>query len=116
MIIRIWRGWAAGTENADAYEVFLRTTFLPAAHKIAGYRGADVLRRDVDNEVEFTTLTRFESLDAIRAFAGDDPELANVAPRARALLAHWDDRCTHHKIAFSDESRSGLFNPRETHA
>jgi antibiotic biosynthesis monooxygenase (ABM) superfamily enzyme len=103
MIARIWHGWAATKANADAYEAFLRTTFLPAPRKLAGYRGAEVLRRDSGAEIEFVTITRFDSLDSIRAFAGDDPERANVAPRARDLLSRWDARCSHFELAFTSE-------------
>ena len=69
MIGRLWRGWTT-TENADAYEELLRTRILPGIHRVDGYRGAYLLRRDVDEGVEFTTLTFFESMDAVRAFAG----------------------------------------------
>jgi antibiotic biosynthesis monooxygenase (ABM) superfamily enzyme len=98
MIARMWRGWARSAENADAYEAFLRDIFLPAATKIAGYRGAQVLRRPAGDEIEFVTVTRFDSLDAIKAFAGEDAEKAHVAPRARELLAHWDERAVHYEI------------------
>jgi heme-degrading monooxygenase HmoA len=98
MIARVWQGWAANNEAADAYEAFLRTEFLPAATSIAGYRGAEVLRRRSGDEIEFVTVTRFESLDAIRAFAGDDLERAHVAPRARALLARFEERCQHFEL------------------
>jgi hypothetical protein len=107
MIARLWRGWAATTEAADLYEAFLRTKFLPAAHAIEGYRGASVLRRTVGNEVEFTTLTRFDSIAAIRQFAGEDAELAHVAPRARELLAHFEDRCQHFDLVIEDKSTGG---------
>jgi antibiotic biosynthesis monooxygenase (ABM) superfamily enzyme len=103
MIARIWHGWAGCVENADAYEDFLRTTFLPAARRLAGYRGAEVLRRAVGDEIEFVTITRFASLDAVRAFAGEDYERANVAPRARELLARFDEHCSHFEIAFTSE-------------
>jgi antibiotic biosynthesis monooxygenase (ABM) superfamily enzyme len=102
MIARMWRGWAGTAANADAYEAFLRDTFLPAATKIAGYRGATVLRRPAGDEFEFVTVTRFDSLDAIKAFAGEDAEKAHVAPRARALLARWEERATHFVIAIGD--------------
>ncbi|GIK80810.1 MAG: antibiotic biosynthesis monooxygenase [Xanthobacteraceae bacterium] len=103
MILRMWRGWARGEGNADAYAAFLRDTFLPAAAAIAGYRGAQVLRRRAGEEIEFVTLTRFASMDAIRAFAGADAEKANVAPRARELLARWDERCTHFEIVIGGD-------------
>jgi heme-degrading monooxygenase HmoA len=103
MIARLWRGWAASTEAADLYEAFLRTEFLPSAHAIEGYRGASVLRRAVGGEVEFTTITRFDSLAAIQKFAGEDAEAAHVAPRGRELLTHFDDRCQHFDLVIQDE-------------
>ena len=103
MIERMWRGWASA-DKADAYQSFLQHEFLPSAHAIPGYRGARVLRRAVGDEVEFVTLTRFDSLDAIRAFAGDDLEKAHIAPEARALLSRWDERVAHYERAFEDEN------------
>ena len=101
LIERVWRG-RVGKENADAYASFLRDRFLPAAHAIAGYQGARVLRRNVGDGVEFMTITHFDSLEAIRAFAGDDLDLAHVAPEAKALLSDWDERVSHFEIAFDD--------------
>jgi heme-degrading monooxygenase HmoA len=98
MIARMWRGWAAGKANADLYEAFLRSNFLPAAYSISGFKGAAVLRRAVGDEVEFTTITRFESVEAIKKFAGEDYEAAHVAPRARELLARFDARCVHSEL------------------
>ncbi len=97
MIARLWHGWATAP-NADAYEAFLRTTFLPSINRIAGYKGAQVLRRTNGNEVEFTTITYFESLEAIKTFAGADYETANVAPEARRLLSHFDQFCVHYQV------------------
>jgi heme-degrading monooxygenase HmoA len=101
MIDRVWHGWAA-QQNADAYENFLRATFLPAIHRIAGYHGARVLRRDRDDEVEFVTITSFESIEAIRAFAGEDWEAAHVAPTGRQLLSRFDLRCAHYGVVIRD--------------
>lgn len=103
MIVRIWRGWAANSATADLYEQFLRAKFLPSIHSIKGYHGASVLRRTIaGGEVEFTTLTRFESLASIRAFAGDDYEAAHVAPRARELSSSFDARCQHFECVIED--------------
>ena len=98
MIARMWRGWAASAESADQYERFLRTTFLPAAYSIPGFKGATVLRRGVGEQVEFTTITRFESVEAIKQFAGEDYEAAHVAPEARKLLARFEPRCVHAEL------------------
>jgi heme-degrading monooxygenase HmoA len=98
MIARMWRGWAAGKAPADQYEEFLRTNFFPQAYSIPGFAGASVLRRTVGAEVEFTTITRFDSIAAIKQFAGEDYEAAHVAPRARELLSRFDARCVHSEL------------------
>ena len=64
----------------------------------SGFKGAAVLRRPVGDEVEFTTITRFESVEAIKKFAGEDYEAAHVAPRARELLSRFDARCVHSEL------------------
>jgi antibiotic biosynthesis monooxygenase (ABM) superfamily enzyme len=94
MITRLWRGWTA-SEDADTYEQFLLTELFPSMRHIPGFRGAEVLRRPDGGEVAFVTLTRFDSLDAIRAFAGDDYEVPVLEPQALALLSHYDERALH---------------------
>ena len=85
-ITRMWRGWTA-PENADAYERFLLEELFPSMREIPGFRGADVLRRRDGDEVAFVTLTRFDSLDAVRAFAGEHYEVPVLEPRRSAPLA-----------------------------
>jgi heme-degrading monooxygenase HmoA len=99
MISRIWRGWTS-RENADAYEELLRTEIFVgiAQRSIQGYRGIHLLRRDVDNGVEFVTIMWFDSLDAVRAFAGEDHEVAVVPAKARKLLSRFDARSTHYQV------------------
>jgi pimeloyl-ACP methyl ester carboxylesterase len=82
MITRLWRGWTA-SPNADAYERFLLSELFPSMHEIPGFRGADVLRKAEQGEVAFVTLTRFDSLEAIRAVAGDDYEMPVLRNRLR---------------------------------
>jgi antibiotic biosynthesis monooxygenase (ABM) superfamily enzyme len=94
MITRLWRGWTA-SEDADAYERFLLTELFPQMRQIAGFRGAEVLRRAEAGEVAFVTLTRFATLAAIRAFAGDEYETPVLEPTALALLSHYDARAEH---------------------
>ena len=94
MIGRFWRGWTT-RENADE---LVRTKILPGIHRIDGYRGAYLLRRDVEDGVEFATVTLWESLDAVRAFAGDQFDVAVVPPDARAVLARFDETSAHYEI------------------
>ena len=71
MIARIWRGWTK-VENAGAYEKLLRDVVYPGLRNLPGYQGGYILRQDGSDEVEFVTMNIFESLDAVRAFAGED--------------------------------------------
>ncbi len=98
MIARVWRGWAS-PENAPAYERLVSTEVLPriARRGIHGYRGAYLLRRDVGDEVEFSTILLFDSFDALRAFAGDDYERAYVPPPAREVLSRFDETSAHYE-------------------
>jgi len=96
MIARIWHGWTT-PENADAYEQLLRAHVLPGIHRVPGYRGAYLLRDDAGAEVAFVTVTLFDSLDAVREFAGEDYEAAVVLPEARALLTRFDERSRHYE-------------------
>ena len=98
MITRLWRGWTA-IENADAYERFLLCELFPAMRHIPGFRGADVLRRTEDQEVSFVTLTRFDSLDDIRAFAGERYDTPVLEPEALRLLSRYDQRALHFDTA-----------------
>ena len=99
MISRIWHGWTS-RENADAYEELLRTEIFSriAKRSIQGYRGIHLLRRDVDDGVEFVTIMWFDSLDAVRAFAGEDHEVAVVPAKARQLLSRFDSRSAHYQV------------------
>ena len=95
MITRIWHG-CTKPENADAYHQLLTTKILPGIHRVKGYHGTYLLRRDLQGEVEFITLTLWESLDAIREFAGKDYEMAVVPPEAKTLLVRFDERSEHY--------------------
>ncbi len=99
MICRIWHGWTT-PEEADAYESLLRSDiFVGIAERgIRGFRKIDLLRRAEAATVEFVTLMWFDSLDAVRAFAGVDYEAAVVPPAARALLQRFDTRSAHYEV------------------
>jgi heme-degrading monooxygenase HmoA len=96
MITRMWRGWTAA-DDADAYERFLRTELFPEVAKLPGFRGARILRRRAGDDEEFVTLTAFESLDAVQAFAGDDLETPVIEPEAERLLSRYERRAAHYE-------------------
>lgn len=99
MISRIWRGWTT-PGNADRYETLLKAEIFVGIQNrhIRGFKGIQLLRREIGQEVEFVTIMLFESLDAVRGFAGEDYELAVVPEKARAVLSHFDERSQHYEI------------------
>jgi hypothetical protein len=104
MILRYWRGWTS-PQNADSYQQIVSEQVLPGigARHLDGYSGAYLLRRDLDDEVEFATVMIFDSLDHVRAFAGDDYETAYVPPAARAVLTRFDEKSAHYTTLLTPE-------------
>ena len=98
MITRIWHGWTT-TANAAAYRTLLLEEIFQhiEGRQIDGFLGIELLVRDLPGEVEFVTVMRFSSADAVKRFAGEDYERAVVPPRARALLARFDERSQHYE-------------------
>ena len=100
MIARIWHGW---TKQADAetYEQMLRNEIFPsiAERNIKGYRGAELFVREDGDEVEFVTLLRFDSMDAVKEFAGEDESKPVIYSKAESLLTRMDTRSRHYRIA-----------------
>ncbi len=94
----MWRGWS-DSNDASLYERHYQADVLPVLRQIAGFRGAHLLRRAIDDETEFVSLTFFDDLDAVRAFAGEDYEAAVLANAARRLLVRFDTRALHFDVA-----------------
>lgn len=97
MIARIWHG-VARAGHADAYEAMLKPEPLPGLSRMAGYCGSTVLRRPLGEETEFITILYWDSVDAIRAVAGEDYEHAVVPEERRQHLARWDERAAHYEV------------------
>jgi len=99
MIARIWHGWTTAAD-AKTYEKLLRDEIFPAitTRNIAGYRGGELFIREDGKEVEFVTLLRFDSLDAVREFAGPDESKPVIYPKAEPLLTRME-RSRHYRIA-----------------
>lgn len=100
MIGRMWHGWTR-TDEADAYEQLLLEEILPGIEGRAGCRGAYLLRRtesEQGDEVEFITLTLFDTIESARAFSEDGGRGAVVPLSARALLSRFDSESSHFEI------------------
>lgn len=98
MIARLWSARAASTEDVDAYQDHFAGEVLDQLGKIPGFEGAFLLRGE---HGEFVTMTLFESMDAVREFAGDDPTVANVTGPARRMLREVDERARHFTVVLS---------------
>ena len=97
MIVRTWSARAT-TSGAGAYSSYFRQTLLPQLQELDGFSGAFLLARDDDGLVELTAHTLWDSLDAIRSFAGDDIATAVVEPEALAVLEHSDTTVVHRNV------------------
>jgi antibiotic biosynthesis monooxygenase (ABM) superfamily enzyme len=99
MIARIWHGWTKAAD-AKAYETLLRDEIFRsiAARKIEGYRGAELFIYEEGTEVEFVTLLRFDSMDAVTEFAGPDASKPVIFPKAEALITRMEP-ARHYRVA-----------------
>jgi heme-degrading monooxygenase HmoA len=96
MIARIWRGYTR-PQDADTYEAMLKPDLLPGLSQVKGFAGSYLLRRDRGDEVEFITIIFWQSLEDIRAVAGDDYERAIVPDERRRVLSRWDEKAAHYE-------------------
>ena len=99
MIARIWHGWTKRS-GAQKYEELLRGEIFPgiAKRKIPGYHGAELFIREDGDEVEFLTLLRFDSMEAVETFAGPDSGRPVIYPKAEPLLIRMDERSRHYRV------------------
>jgi heme-degrading monooxygenase HmoA len=108
MIVRTWHG-RASTAQSSAYPEHFRRHVLPELERIDGFLGASLLQQSRAEEIEFLVLTRWESMDAIRAFAGEQVETAVVEPDAAAALTSCDGTVQHYEVV-EDRSKPVLMN------
>lgn len=97
MIARTWRGRATA-EKANDYFRHFSTEVVQNLRSIPGNKGAYLLRRAVDGDVEFLAVTLWDSIDTIKRFSGDDPEAAHVEPEGRAALSDFDEFARNYEI------------------
>ena len=90
-------------DKSDEYVRHATNKVFPALRAIEGHRGAYLLRRVVDGAIEFVVLTLWDSMEAVRKFAGVDPEKAVVEPEARAVLTSFDDSVLHFEVVHRPE-------------
>jgi len=97
MIARLWHG-STKPEHADSYESMLKPELLPGLSQVPGFRGSYLLRRPKGDEVDFITIILWESLEALKAFAGPDYEVSIIPEERRRYLSRHDDRAAHYEV------------------
>ena len=97
MIARHWRGWTKA-QDADAYEQLLKDTVFPGLRSINGYRGGYILRNDGPLEAEFVVINLFDSLEAVKKFAGPDYGTPVFEPEAAKLLCRIEPVAMHYQV------------------
>jgi heme-degrading monooxygenase HmoA len=97
MIARHWRGWTE-LGNADAYEALLKNRVLPDLRQLPGYGGGYVLRSNGRDEAEFVVINFFDSLESVKAFAGEDYSVPVFEPEAKALLSRVEPVANHYEV------------------
>ena len=98
MIVRMWRG-AVAQADADAYAEYIERTGMAEYGRTEGNQGAYMLRRDVDGLTEFVTVSMWTSMDAVRGFAGAEPERAVFYPEDDGFLVERDETVKHFEVA-----------------
>ena len=95
-IKRIWHGWTTH-ENADLYQDLLHKEVFPGieSKEIDGYRGVELLRRELEEETEFITIMTFDALENVINFQGKDYAKSYVPASAQKLLKRWDQLAFH---------------------
>jgi heme-degrading monooxygenase HmoA len=97
MIARIWRG-AVAQSDGDAYAEYMDSTGVPGYRSTPGNRGVWMLRRDVNGKTEFVMFTLWDSMEAIKAFAGERPEVAVFYPEDDRYLVEREERVSHFEV------------------
>lgn len=105
MITRLWQGYTI-PENADAYETFVRQEVFPKLLEVRGFLGGKLLRRNLFQEVEFVAVTHFDSLESVRAAAGEEFGYIIIPDAGRKLLSRYDQRVAIYEVVVLEEASS----------
>lgn len=97
MVVRTWRG-RTRLEDADRYLTYLEETGIREYRATPGNRGVQVLRRDVGGEAEFLVVSLWESMEAVRKFAGPTPDDAVFYPEDEQYLTEFDRDVHHYEL------------------
>ena len=98
MISRIWHGYAT-LNNAEEYEQIFKEEVIEIIQEkaITGFKGVELLKRPFGKEMEFMTIMRFNDIESVKAFAGEDYETAFVPSKVQEILTRFDSQVAHYE-------------------
>jgi len=97
MIVRMWHG-RVPVNKASAYREFLNERAIPDYQSVTGNRGVYILERPAGEITHFITMTFWESIDAIKGFAGEDVEVAKYYPEDKDFLLEFEPGVVHYEV------------------
>ena len=103
MIARVWKGTTRAAQ-ADAYLEYLKRTGLHHCLRTPGNRGVSILRNVTDGEARFVFTSRWDSWEAILAFAGPEPEKAVYYPEDREFLLTLEPNVEHYEVMVDEDA------------
>ena len=106
MIARIWQGVVPAAKEAG-YREFLARAVLPEYRSTPGNRGVVVLRRPDGERVRFVVVSHWDSVESIRAFAGEDVERAHYQPEALQFLIDPEPFAVHYDVVPGSDAPAG---------
>ena len=108
MIARIWHGYTT-KPKAAVYEQLIEKEIFPEIRNknIPGFRGAQLLRRELEEETEFTTFLWFHDLESVKKFVGEDYQSVYVPQKAREVLSRFDNKAVHYELRHSTDINPG---------
>ena len=102
MIERHWKG-IARKERANEYIAHLQNDTFKEIKTIKGFISASILKRNLSEGVEFLIITKWETLDAIKQFAGEKIEIAVVPELVRDIMLRYDENVNHYEVNFTTD-------------
>ncbi len=101
MIVRTWHG-RTRISDADAYETFMKERAAPDYASVSGLKQLLFTRRDEGDIAHFLLITVWENMEAVKAFAGDEPAKAKYYPEDDRYLLEKEDNSLNHRLFYSN--------------
>jgi heme-degrading monooxygenase HmoA len=97
MVVRMWHG-RVDTSKAKVYREFLNKRAIPGYQSVMGNISVHILERKEGKVTHFITMTFWESMDVIKGFTGNAPEVAKYYPEDEDFLLEYEPTVVHYEV------------------